>query len=198
MAEAPENSVHPKTVKAWRTWLVKNHETSTGVWLISFKKETGLARIDYDEAVMEALCFGWIDSKPAKLDDQRSMLWFSPRKSKTGWSKVNKQRIARLLEAGKLAEAGLAKIEAAKLDGSWSKLDEVEELVIPPDLAAELAKYPQATTCFQAFPKSAKRGILEWILNAKQPATRAKRIAETAQLANQNIRANQWRPGTSK
>jgi uncharacterized protein YdeI (YjbR/CyaY-like superfamily) len=198
MAEPPENSVHPKTAKAWRTWLVKNHETSTGVWLISFKKETGLARFDYDDAVMEALCFGWIDSKPAKLDDQRSMLWFSPRKPKTGWSKVNKQRIARLLQAGKLAPAGLAKIEAAKLDGSWSKLDEVEELVIPPDLAAELAKYPLATTHFQAFPKSAKRGILEWILNAKQPATRAKRIAETAQLANQNIRANQWRPGTSK
>lgn len=161
--------------------------------MISYKKESGQPRVTYDEAVEEALCFGWIDSRPNKLDDQRTMLWFAPRKPGTGWSKLNKERVERLLAAGLIAPAGLAKIEAARQDGSWNALDAVEALEIPPDLAAALASFESAAGNFDAFPRSVKRGILEWIASAKTPETRARRIAETASLAEENKRANQWR-----
>jgi uncharacterized protein YdeI (YjbR/CyaY-like superfamily) len=194
MKEAPPNSFHPLSRAEWRRWLEDNHTRPDGVWLITYKKETGQPRVEYDEAVEEALCFGWVDSKPNTLDEQRSLLWFAPRKARTGWSRPNKERVERMLAAGLMAPAGLAKIEAAKADGSWSKLDAVEALEVPPDLAEALAAYPSATANFDAFPRSAKRGILEWILNAKKPETRAQRVAETARLAEDNVRANQWRP----
>lgn len=193
MANVPENSIHPKTRAEWRSWLAQNHTRKEGIWLISYKKETGKLRFDYDEAVEEALCFGWIDSKPNKLDDERSLLWFAPRKPRTGWSKLNKDRVERLIAQELMMPAGLAKVEAAKQDGSWNALDAIEALEIPPDLEQALATYPLATQNFMAFPKSVKRGILEWIAAAKKPETRAKRIQETAQLADENIRANQWR-----
>jgi len=193
MTEAPENSIHPIARAEWRAWLAENHTRTTGVWLVIYKKATGRPRVDYDEAVEEALCFGWIDSKGNKLDDERSLLWFAPRKAKTGWSKPNKERIERMLATGQMMPAGLAKIEAAKQDGSWSALDAVEALEIPADLEIALAANPIAAQHFAAFPRSAKRGILEWISNAKTAETRAKRVAETARLAADNIRANQWR-----
>lgn len=121
------------------------------------------------------------------------MLWFAPRKAGTGWSKLNKTRVEKLLQAGLMTPAGLAKIEAAKQDGSWTALDAVEELTIPADLAEALAMYGAARQHFEAFPRSVKRGILEWISNAKKAETRAKRVEETAQLAAENKRANQWR-----
>ena len=122
------------------------------------------------------------------------MLWFAPRKPKTGWSKPNKDRVARMTAMGLMHPAGLAKIDQAKADGSWSSLDGVEELEVPPDLRDALALFPNAALHFEAFPRSVKRGILEWILVAKRPNTRANRVSETARLANENIRANQWRP----
>ncbi|MDX2243828.1 MAG: YdeI/OmpD-associated family protein [Leptolyngbyaceae cyanobacterium bins.302] len=189
----PDNSIHPETRAAWRSWLAQNHTRTEGVWLISYKKATGKSRFDYDAAVEEALCFGWIDSKPNKLDEARSLLWFAPRKRGTGWSKINKERVERLLEQGLMMPAGLAKVEAAKADGSWNALDAIEALEIPPDLEQALASYAAAQQNFEAFPKSVKRGILEWIATAKKPETRAKRIAETAELAAKNQRANQWR-----
>jgi len=164
MKEAPLNSVHPLSRAEWRTWLAENHTRAEGIWLVSYKKATGRPRFDYDEAVEEALCFGWIDSKPNKLDEERSLLWFAPRKAGTGWSKINKERV-----------------------------DSIETLETPPDLAAALAAYPTATAYFDAFPRSVKRGILEWIATAKTAATRTKRITETATLAAENKRANQWR-----
>jgi uncharacterized protein YdeI (YjbR/CyaY-like superfamily) len=194
MPQPPDNSVHPLTRADWRTWLTQHHTRKQGVWLISYKKGTGKPRFDYDEAVEEALCFGWIDSKPNKLDDARSLLWFAPRKVGTGWSKLNKDRVERLMEQGLMMPAGLAKVEAAKQDGSWNALDAIEALEIPPDLETAFTRYRQAKQNFEAFPRSAKRGILEWIASAKKPETRAKRIEETAQLASQNVRANQWRP----
>ncbi len=190
----PPNSIHPKSRAAWRRWLEQNHTRAEGVWLISYKKAAGKPRFEYDEAVEEALCFGWVDSKPNKLDDERSMLWFAPRKPGTGWSRPNKQRVERLIEAGLMAPAGLAKVEAAKRDGSWNALDAVEALEVPPDLEQALAARPGARSYFDAFPRSVKRGILEWIANARKPETRAKRVEETARLAAQNKRANQWRP----
>jgi uncharacterized protein YdeI (YjbR/CyaY-like superfamily) len=173
---------------------VANHTQPSGVWLVSYKKATGKPRIEYDEAFEEALCFGWVDSKPNKLDAERTLLWFAPRKSGTGWSRPNKQRIERMTQSGLMAEAGLAKVEQAKRDGSWTKLDAVEDLDIPEDLGRALASHPLASANFEAFPRSAKRGILEWITNAKTTKTRAKRVAETARLASKNERANQWRP----
>ena len=161
---------------------------------MSYKKATGKPRFKYDDAVEEALCFGWIDSKPNKLDDERTLLWFVPRKAGSGWSRPNKLRIKRMIEAGLVVEAGLDKIEQAKRDGSWTKLDDVKNLQIPADLGQALDAHPPATENFAAFPRSAKRGILKWIANAKTPATRAKRLDETASLACKNERANQWRP----
>lgn len=193
MKEAPDNSIHPLTRAEWRAWLAENHTRPEGVWLVTYKKATGKPRVEYEDAVEEALCFGWIDSKPNKLDDERTLLWFAPRKPGTGWSKPNKERVARALAAGIMAPAGLVKIEAAKADGSWYALDRVEELEMPPDLVEALAAYPAAAENFAAFPRSVKRGILEWISTARRPETRVARIAETARLAQDNIRANQWR-----
>lgn len=194
MAKAPESSVHPTSRAEWRAWLERHHTRTEGVWLVSWKKETGRPRVEYDEAVEEALCFGWIDSKGNKLDEERSMLWFAPRKSGTGWARTNKERVARLLAAGLIAPAGLAKIEAAQRDGSWNALDSVEALEVPPDLAEALAGQGEARRHFDAFPPSVRKGILQWILTAKKPETRARRIEETARLAAENVRANQWRP----
>ena len=171
-----------------------NHRRTNGVWLVSYKKASGKPRFEYNEAVEEALCFGWVDSKPNKLDEERSLLWFAPRKPGTGWSRPNKERIERLTQAGLMEIAGLRKVEQAKRDGSWTKLDAVEDLQIPTDLHDALAALPPAMEHFAAFPKSVKRGILEWITNAKTSSTRIKRIDETAVLARQNKRANQWRP----
>ena len=183
-----------ETRAAWRHWLTQHHRHTAGIWLVTFKKTRGQPHLPYGEAVEEGLCFGWVDSKPGKVDAQRSKLWFAPRKPGTGWSKLNKERVARLIADGRMHASGLAKVHAAQADGAWTKLDAVEALEIPADLAAALARHAPATTHFAAFPRSVKRGILEWIMQAKQPATRAKRITETATLAARNERANQWRP----
>lgn len=190
---SPINSVHPKSRAEWRKWLEENHTRNEGVWLIMYKKGTGKPRVDYAEAVEEALCFGWIDSKGNKLDDERSMLWMAPRKPITGWSKLNKERIEKLIKSGLMTSAGLAKINAAKKDGTWNALDAIEALEIPPDLAKAFSKNKTAREYFDAFPRSVKRGILEWIASAKKPETRANRIEETVTKAEKNMRANQWR-----
>jgi uncharacterized protein YdeI (YjbR/CyaY-like superfamily) len=184
---------YAQTRAEWRAWLNDHFEQKTGVRLVFDKKSSGSRALSYNDQVEEALCFGWVDSKPGKFDEHRSMLYFSPRKAKSGWSKPNKERIARLLELGLMMPAGLAKIEAAKKDGSWEKLDGVEALEIPGDLQKALAGFSSATSNFDAFPKSIKSGILQWIVQAKKPETRAARIEETARLAEQNIRANQWK-----
>jgi uncharacterized protein YdeI (YjbR/CyaY-like superfamily) len=193
MTQPPPNSTHPATREDWRAWLAANHTRPDGVWLITYKKAAGKPTIAYEESVEEALCFGWVDSKGGKLDDERTMLYFAPRKAGSGWSRPNKERVARLIADGRMTPAGLAKIEAAQADGSWTLLDAVENLEVPDDLAAAFANYPNAHANFDAFPRSARRGILEWIVQAKTPGTRAKRIEETARLAQENVRANQWR-----
>lgn len=192
MNEPPPNSVQCETRAQWRAWLSRNYARREGVWLTTYKKGAGKPALSYGDAVEEALCWGWIDSKGRKLDDERTMLWYAPRKPGTGWSKPNKERIERAIAAGQMAAPGLAKIEAAKSDGSWNALDGVERLEIPPDLAAALAGITDAAANFDGFPRSAKRGILEWISSAKTAETRSRRIAETARLAGENIRANQW------
>lgn len=192
--DLPPNAVHATTRAAWRAWLAEHHARDQGVWLVSFKRATGQPFVPYDEAVEEALCFGWVDSKPRKLDAERTMLWFAPRKPGSGWSRPNKERVARAEAAGAMAPAGAAKVAAAKRDGSWTMLDAVEALEVPADLAAAFDRHPGAAVRFDAFPRSAKRGILEWIAQAKTAPTRAKRVEETASLAREGVRANQWPP----
>lgn len=192
-AKAPEESFHPKDRAALRKWLEQHHERETGIWLIINKVASGKAKLAYDEIVEEALCFGWIDSKPRSLDDARSMLWLAPRKKGSNWSRINKERVESLIRSKRMTPAGLRKIEAAKKDGSWDALNDVESLLVPDDLAKALAAYPNAGAYFDAFPRSVKRAILEWILNAKKAETRQKRVTETAALAEKNVRANQWR-----
>ncbi len=193
MALPPPNSVEVTARAAWRAWLSAHHAEPGGVWLITFKKASGKPSPSYNDVVEEALCFGWVDSLGRKLDSERTMLYVAPRKTGSGWSKPNKERVERLVANGQMTAAGLEKVEAAKRDGSWAALDAVERLELPPDLAEALNEHPGAAANFAAFPRSAKRGILEWIASAKRPETRAKRILETATLAARNKRANNWR-----
>jgi uncharacterized protein YdeI (YjbR/CyaY-like superfamily) len=174
----------------WRAWLEANHQTSPGVWLVHYKKESGKSRVSYDESVEEALCFGWIDSVANTIDELTYKQLFSPRKPKSNWSKVNKERIEKLLSQGLIHPAGLAKIELAKQTGTWDALNEVEQLLEPDELKQALDAIPLARQNWDAFSRSTKRGILEWILNAKRPETRANRIQQTAEQAAQNIKAN--------
>ncbi|NEQ51370.1 MAG: hypothetical protein F6K11_14725 [Leptolyngbya sp. SIO3F4] len=174
----------------WRTWLANNHIQTDSIWLVTYKKHTGSRYLPYDDIVEEALCFGWIDSLPRKLDDDRTMLLLSPRRPKSPWSKLNKDRVTKMLAQNLMTPAGQAKIDQAKADGSWSFLDDVEALIIPEDLATALEANPQAKSYFAAFSPSSKKGILQWIKSAKQTTTRENRIRKTVDLAAQNIKAN--------
>ena len=198
MTNLPTNALQPATLADWRAWLADNHARPEGVWLITYRPATGKTPFSYEQAVEEALCFGWIDGQANKLDDERTMLWFAPRRPGSGWARTNKARIERLIADGRMTPAGLSKIEAAQADGSWTLLDSVERLEVPDDLAAEFDKYPDARAHFDAFPPSARRMALAWIATAKRPETRAKRVAETARLAQENVRVNQRRPTQQK
>ncbi|MDX2152991.1 MAG: YdeI/OmpD-associated family protein [Bryobacteraceae bacterium] len=173
----------------WRAWLEKNHQQPGSIWLVTYKKSSGGPHVPYGDIVEEALCFGWIDSRPAKLDDERSMLLLSPRKRRSAWSALNKERVARMEAAGLMHAAGRKKIEVAKADGSWDALNEVDQLIVPEDLRAALAARNGAAKNFEAFPRSVKRGILDWIRSARREETRAKRVVKTAELAAENRRA---------
>ncbi len=184
----PEHAIQPATRAAWRRWLERHHTRDKGVWFVYFKKSSGKQRFTYDDMVEEALCFGWIDGQARALDDERSMLWLSPRKPKSVWSAPNKLRVARVIAAGLMHPAGQAKVDAAKANGSWTALDATDRLDVPDDLAAALAATPKARANFDAFPATAKKGVLEWVRQAKRPETRARRIAEAARMAGANER----------
>ena len=188
--------VHAETRAQWREWLVANHATSTGAWLVSWKASSGRPSVGYEESVEEALCVGWVDSKGGTIDDERTKLWFAPRNPQSAWARTNKTRVARLEAEGLMLPAGLRMVEIAKANGTWTMLDDVEDLVVPPDLAAAFDAHPGSREQWDAFPRSARRGILEWIVQARTEPTRAKRIAETAEKAASGERANQWRPKT--
>jgi len=172
--------------KEWRKWLEKNHRTSLGIWLIYYKVKSGEPSVRYSEAVKEALCFGWIDSKVKSLDANRYKQIFTRRKPKSVWSQLNKQYIEELIEQGLMTEAGLEKIEAAKQDGSWNALDAIEALIVPMDLKEALKANEIANSNFDAFSNSLKKNILVWINSAKRSETRHKRIEQTISSAAQN------------
>ncbi len=176
----------------WRNWLEENHDTTKSIWLIIYRKESKVPSVYYPEAVDEALCFGWIDSKPNKRDEESYYQFFAKRNPKSNWSRVNKEKVERLLKEQKMAPPGLEMIRIAKETGTWDALNDVEKLIVPPDLKQAFDTNSTALEYWEAFPPSTKRGILEWIFNAKRSETRAKRIAETVEKAAQNIRANQY------
>lgn len=185
---------YANSTESWRNWLISNSLKEKGVWLIIYKKGSGQPSTTYPEAVDEALCFGWIDSKPNKRDSKSFYQYFSKRNPKSNWSRVNKLKIEKLLKENKMAPSGLEMVEIAKTSGTWNALDDVENLVIPEDLQKKFNNNKVAFEYYEKFPRSTKRGILEWIFNAKRPVTRQKRIKETVDLAEQNIRANQYNP----
>ena len=191
MPSSDKRSFEPSSRAQWREWLGHHCADDEGVWVVLHKGDD--VPLAYEDAALEALAAGWIDSKPNKLDDRRYKLWVAPRKPGSGWSRVNRDRVASLLEAGLMTERGLAAVEAAKTDGSWDALDSVLALEIPDDLRAALGFDEDAARCFDEFPPSSKRIILEWIAQTKNPETRKRRIQETVELAAQNIRAHHWR-----
>ncbi|MGN6607487.1 MAG: YdeI/OmpD-associated family protein [Jatrophihabitans sp.] len=177
----------------WRGWLLDHHASSPGVWLSRWKKDSGRPHVPYDDVVEEALCFGWVDSQPRSVDVLRSLLRVSPRSPRSSWSAVNKARVERLIAAGLMHASGLAVVEAAKASGTWAALDQVEQLVEPPDLATRLDADPDARREWDAFPRSTRRAILEWLSTARTEATRTKRLERIVVDAHVGVRANQWR-----
>lgn len=175
--------VQARTRTEWREWLVDNHATSVGVWLVYWKVATKKPTVRYEEAVREALCFGWIDSKIKSIDDERYMQVFTPRKPGSGWSKQNKRYIEELTGEGIMTEAGTAKIETAKKDGSWSLLDDAEALVVPPELKRAFKENIEAKTGFDSYRTTEKKAVLFWISSAKRAETRDKRAKKTIDAA---------------
>jgi uncharacterized protein YdeI (YjbR/CyaY-like superfamily) len=180
--------VHADDRATWRAWLEANHATVRGAWLVTWRARSGRAGLDYEAAVEEALCFGWIDATGGRFDDERGRLYFAPRKARSPWAASNKARVERLIAAGRMAPAGLAAIERAKANGSWSVLDTVERLEVPDDLAAALAAHPPAASNFGGFTPSARKMLLGWVATARRPATRATRISRVAEAAARNER----------
>lgn len=184
--------LHFESAEEWRAWLRANHRQTDGVWFVSWRRHTGKPAVSYEDAVCEALCWGWIDSVVRTLDDDRRMLWMAPRRAGSVWSKPNKERVERLERQRRMTAAGRRAVETARANGMWTALDDADNEVIPDDLAAAFARHEGSAENFAAFPGSVRRGVLGWIGLAKRPETRAKRIEETATRAARNERPGQW------
>lgn len=169
---------YPASQAEWRQWLDKNHVSKQSVWLVFYSKSSTKKSITWSEAVDAALCYGWIDSKKIKIDEETSHQFFSKRKAQSTWSKINKEKVRQLIEQGLMTQAGLDSIEKAKQNGSWTVLDEVEELIIPQDLDEAFNKLEGSKAHFLSLSKSVKKMMLQWLVLAKRPETRQKRITE--------------------
>ena len=183
---------YPKSQTEWREWLLKNHVSKSSVWLIFYKKKSEQPTITWSQSVDEALCFGWIDSVKKKLDEERSIQFFSKRKPNGTWSKINKTKVEQLIATGKMTKAGHDVILSAKQNGSWTILDDVEELIIPKDLEQAFKKNTGSKDYFLSLNKSIRKMILQWIVLAKQKETKQKRINEIATLASQKLKPKQF------
>jgi len=172
--------VQPEDRAAWRAWLEANHASEPGVWLVMWRLRTGKGGLDYEAAIVEALCFGWVDGTAGSVDDERRKLYFAPRKPRSGWAATNKARVVRLLASGRMHAAGIATVERAKANGAWELYDSVERLEVPDDLAAALAVAPRAAANFAAFPPSVRKQALASLVLARKPETRARRVAAIA------------------
>ena len=184
----------PESTQQWRAWLQENHDTENAVWVIFYKNKSQNPIISWSDAVDEALCFGWIDSIAKPIDEEKFIRFFSRRKPKSVWSRINKQKVERLISAGLMTKKGIESIEVARENGSWTILDDAESLIIPADLETELEKKPNAKSYFLSLSKSDKKNILQWIVLAKRAETRQRRIVEIAEIAAQNLKPKviQW------
>jgi uncharacterized protein YdeI (YjbR/CyaY-like superfamily) len=182
--------VYAKGAKEWRKWLEKNQHTGKPAWLTIYHKKSARPSIGYAEAIEHALCFGWIDGKAMKRDEESFYLFFKERNPGSTWSKVNRERAAKMSRAGLMMERGQAMIDLAKKKGTWDSLKDAENEVIPAELQKLFNKNKTAFKHFQAFAPSSRRHILAWILKAKRPETRQRRMEQTITLAAQNIKAN--------
>lgn len=184
---------YPRSRADWRRWLLKNHNTRQSVWLVFFKKHSEKKSISWSDAVDEALCFGWIDSTKKTINNDSYKQYFSKRKAKSNWSKVNKEKVQNLIDRGLMKEEGYKSIEVAKENGSWTLLDEVEALIIPNDLQEALANYQNALEYFDNLSKSNKKILLYWVISAKRSETRRKRIDEISKHASLGQKPKQFR-----
>jgi uncharacterized protein YdeI (YjbR/CyaY-like superfamily) len=182
----------PESRLQWRRWLQKNHDKKQSVWLIYYKLNSGKAVMSWSDAVDEALCFGWIDSTRRTLDEERFLQFFTRRKAGSTWSKVNKEKVKRLMEEDLIAPAGLESIERARQNGTWTLLDAVEGLKIPKDLDKEFKAHPGAKAYFMSLSKSVRKMLLQWLVLAKRPETRQKRVHEVARCAAKQQRPKQF------
>jgi uncharacterized protein YdeI (YjbR/CyaY-like superfamily) len=192
MQKTEAETFYPANQQEWRQWLAQNHTSKQAVWVLMYKKAANKPSISWSDAVDEALCFGWIDSVKRSVDSESSVQFFSKRKLRSGWSKINKAKINRLIEAGLMTSAGLASIETAKQNGSWTLLDEVEEMTMPQDLAEALKQQPGAEEYFFSLSRSVRKAMLQWLVLAKRPETRQNRINEISQLAAMRQKPKQF------
>jgi uncharacterized protein YdeI (YjbR/CyaY-like superfamily) len=183
----------PANAQEWRQWLEKNHRSEQSVWLVQYKKSSDNPTVSWSEAVDEALCFGWIDSTRKTLDHETFIQFFTKRKPTSIWSKINKEKVKQLIADGRMTEAGLKSIETAKANGSWTILDDVEELKVPADLENAFDLHPGSRDFFLSLSKSVRKMFLVWVVLAKREETRQKRIAEIAELAAEGLRPKQFR-----
>ena len=177
----------------WRAWLVKNHASRDEVWLVRYKVHTGKACVSYNDAVEEALCFGWIDGKVRRLDDEKYMIRFTPRRPGSGWSALNITRVEKMMDQGLMMEAGLAEARLAREDGRWEKAMEKEkdknrEPVIPGDLASALGRHRKAFENFKQMAPGYRRDYIRWIERARRAETRQRRVTEVVHRAARNIK----------
>jgi uncharacterized protein YdeI (YjbR/CyaY-like superfamily) len=179
----------PTSAREWGDWLARNHDRAAGVWLVTPRRTTGRQTVDYDTAVVEALRFGWVDATVKTFDEDRAMQWFAPRKPTSGWASSNKKRIERLRAEGRLEPAGERAVTIAHENGTWTMYDDVESLVVPPDLEAALGARPGAREAWDGFSRSARQLMLVWLVQAKRAETRAKRVLEIAENAAQGKKA---------
>ena len=187
MSEKEIETFCPSSRQEWRQWLLENHQSKQSVWLIYYKKKTNIPSITWSEAVDEALCFGWIDSTAKPIDDEKYMQFITRRKPRSVWSKINKDKVKRLIDEDLMMPAGYASIDIAKKNGYWSILDEVEALIIPPDLEKGFAAQPGTKEAFLSLSKSAQKALLYGLVMAKQAVTREKRIGELVAHVLQSI-----------
>ncbi|WP_426594053.1 YdeI/OmpD-associated family protein [Cellulomonas sp. McL0617] len=183
--------VHVESPRQWRDWLTEHHATSSGIWLVTWRPASGKPQVTYEQTIEEALCFGWIDGQAQTLDADRTALWLTRRRPGSGWSVLSKQRVARVEADGRMTPVGRAVIDEAKADGSWSRYDDADSLVLPADLVDAFALRDGSREHWESFSEAVRRAILRWIVDARRDVTRAARVEETADLAGQGIPAHQ-------
>jgi uncharacterized protein YdeI (YjbR/CyaY-like superfamily) len=185
MEKAEIETFYPANQMEWRQWLEENHESRQSIWLVCYKAKTGIPTISWSNAVDEALCFGWIDSVRKTIDEERFIQFFSKRKPTSTWSKINKLKVEKLIADGLMSQAGMKCIEIAKQNGSWDILNTVDELLIPDDLETAFERHIGSKIYFENLSKSIRKMMLYWIISAKRPETRQKRIEEIAERAGE-------------